>query len=75
MLYYGFATLGNKVLCREGYTNASGFLAHVREVKDELEGIIKQVGKERVKVQIRLSNQSACISKCILPDFMSWTKI
>ena len=54
LLYYGFATLGNRVLCREGYTNAAGFLAHVREVKDELEGIIKQVGKERVKVQIRI---------------------
>merc|ERR1712142_448419 len=36
-LYYGFATCGSKVLCREGY-------------KGELEGMIKQLGKERVKI-------------------------
>merc|ERR1711868_121697 len=49
-LYYGFGTLGNKVICREGYKSTAGFLAHVNEVKDELEGLIKQVGKERVKI-------------------------
>merc|ERR1712012_303597 len=49
-LYYGFGTLGNKVMCREGYKSAAGFLAHVNEIKDELEGLIKQVGKERVKI-------------------------
>lgn len=50
LIYYGFATLGNKVMCREGYKSALGFQAHVMEVKDDLEAIIKQVGKERVKI-------------------------
>jgi len=49
-IYYGFATCGNKVLCREGYKNAGGLLAHTAEVKDELEGMIKKIGKERVKI-------------------------
>ena len=31
-LYYGFATSGNKVLCREGYKNAEAFLLHAKEV-------------------------------------------
>ena len=42
-------------LRREGYRSAAGFLAHVKEVKDDLEAIIKQVGKERVKVS-RVAN-------------------
>ena len=42
-------------LQREGYRSAAGFLAHVKEVKDDLEAIIKQVGKERVKVS-RVAN-------------------
>ena len=42
-------------LHREGYRSAAGFLAHVKEVKDDLEAIIKQVGKERVKVS-RVAN-------------------
>ena len=65
LIYYGFASLGNKVrpsemtlytitlcqvMCREGYKSALGFQAHVMEVKDDLEAIIKQVGRERVKV-------------------------
>eukprot|EP00090_Calanus_glacialis_P022129 TRINITY_DN3414_c0_g1_i1.p1 TRINITY_DN3414_c0_g1~~TRINITY_DN3414_c0_g1_i1.p1 ORF type:complete len:252 (-),score=73.63 TRINITY_DN3414_c0_g1_i1:121-876(-) len=49
-LYYGFATCGNKVLCREGYKNAAGMLAHTAEVKDELEGMIKKIGKDKVKI-------------------------
>jgi len=49
-LYYGFATCGSKVLCREGYKGAPGLLAHMGEVKGELEGMIKQLGKERVKI-------------------------
>merc|ERR1712042_336777 len=44
-LYYGFATCGSKVLCREGYKGAPGLLAHMGEVKGELEGMIKQLGK------------------------------
>ena len=42
-------------LLREGYRSAAGFLAHVKEVKDDLEAIIKQVGRERVKVS-RVAN-------------------
>jgi len=49
-LYYGFATSGQKVLCREGYKNAEAFLIHAKEVKEPLEALIKQVGKERVKI-------------------------
>ena len=51
LLYYGFGSNGNKVVCREGYKTAAGFLAHVGEVKDDLEALIKQVGKERVMVR------------------------
>merc|ERR1712002_323616 len=36
-LYYGFATCGSKVLCREGYKGAPGLLAHMGEVKGELD--------------------------------------
>merc|ERR1712123_287156 len=49
-LYYGFATSGSKVLCREGYKNAEAFLLHAKEVKEPLEELIKKVGKERVKI-------------------------
>jgi len=49
-IYYGFATCGNKVLCREGYKGAPGLMAHMGDVKDDLEGMIKQIGKERVKI-------------------------
>ena len=50
LLYYGFASSGSKILCREGYKTAGGFLAHVGEVKEDLEALVKQVGKERVLV-------------------------
>jgi len=49
-IYYGFATCGNKVLCREGYKGAAGLMAHMGEVKEDLEKMIKQIGKERVKI-------------------------
>merc|ERR1711909_170285 len=49
-LYYGFATCGNKVLCREGYKDGAALLAHTAEVKDDLEGMIKKMGKEKVKI-------------------------
>ena len=39
-----------KIVCREGYKTAGGFLAHVGEVKEDLEALIKQVGKQRVLV-------------------------
>ena len=51
-LYYGFASLGNRVLCREGYKDGASFLQHLAEVKDDLAGMIKQVGKERVMVEL-----------------------
>merc|ERR1711915_1052398 len=49
-LYYGFATCGNKVLCREGYKNGAAMLAHTADVKEDLESMIKKIGKERVKI-------------------------
>ena len=49
-LYYGFGNLGNKIMCREGYETADGFLAHVQEVGDTLGDLIGQVGKQNVKV-------------------------
>ena len=49
-LYYGFAGLGNKVICREGYKDAVSFLTHCSDIKEELTEIIKKVGKERVIV-------------------------
>merc|ERR1712168_1403259 len=55
-LYYGFATCGQKVLCREGYKNAESFLTHAQEVKTELEAMIKQieeaVGAGGIKVNV-----------------------
>jgi len=44
-LYYGFAIDGNKVFCREGYTNADGVLAHLGEVKEELDAAVALVGE------------------------------
>eukprot|EP00092_Neocalanus_flemingeri_P080495 GFUD01100416.1.p1 GENE.GFUD01100416.1~~GFUD01100416.1.p1 ORF type:complete len:233 (-),score=59.01 GFUD01100416.1:6-704(-) len=49
-LYYGFATCGNNVLCREGYKNGAALLAHFTDVRDDLEAMIKKIGKERVMI-------------------------
>merc|ERR1719272_1599795 len=35
-LYYGFHTNGNKVFCREGYQDADGVLAHLKDVEAPL---------------------------------------
>jgi len=51
-LYYGFATCGNKVLCREGYKSGDGLKSHMADVKDELEGMIKKLGKDKVKILV-----------------------
>jgi len=51
-LYYGFATCGNRVLCREGYATAAGALAHGNDVRDILKGIIGEIGKERLKMLV-----------------------
>ena len=31
-IYYGFATKGNKLMCRRGYHNAEGFFVYIKEV-------------------------------------------
>ena len=43
-LYYGFAQEGNKIFCREGYRSAAGVLAHLGEVKAELDNVVALVG-------------------------------
>ena len=43
-LYYGFAQEGNKIFCREGYKSAAGVLAHLGEVKAELDKAVSIVG-------------------------------
>ena len=35
-LYYGFATMGNQMMCREGYKNAEDFSIHVKEVLEKI---------------------------------------
>lgn len=52
MVYYGFATCGNMVLCREGYASAAGALAHGGDVKEILQKIIGELGKERMKMLV-----------------------
>jgi len=49
-LYYGFATCGNKLLCREGYKDAMSMLTHSKEVAGDLEALIKKIGKDKVKI-------------------------
>jgi len=44
-LYYGFDIEGNTVFCREGYKNVAGVLAHLGEVKAELDVAVKLVGE------------------------------
>merc|ERR1712093_867647 len=43
--YYGFAIEGNTVFCREGYKSADGVLAHLGEVKEELDAAVAMVGE------------------------------
>jgi len=50
LIYYGIATCGSKVLAREGFKNGEAMLAHTADVKDDLEALIKKIGKERVKI-------------------------
>jgi len=49
-LYYGFAKVGNKVLCREAYASAQGALAHGKEVKDIFQEVVGQIGADKVKM-------------------------
>jgi len=49
-LYYGFATCGSKVMCREGYKDAASMLAHSKEIRADLEAMVKKLGRERVRI-------------------------
>jgi len=49
-LYYGFATVGNKVLCREAYSSAAGAMAHGKEVKELFQGVVGQIGADKIKI-------------------------
>merc|ERR1712055_588320 len=51
-LYYGFGTVGNKLVCREGYTNAESALLHGADVKELLEEPIKAVGEGGFKLNV-----------------------
>ena len=39
-----------QVLVREGYKDAMALLSHSRDIKEELEGLVRRVGVERVRI-------------------------
>lgn len=49
-LYYGFSFDGNQVLCREGYEDAEGLLAHLDNVGPLLEEALKMAEITRLEV-------------------------
>jgi quinol monooxygenase YgiN len=51
-LYYGFATAGNQVHCREGYRDAAAVLAHLDDVKAPLDKAVEMVGKDGLKLAV-----------------------
>ena len=51
-LYYGFAQEGNKIFCREGYKSAAGVLAHLGEVKAELDIAVGLVGEGGLSLSV-----------------------
>jgi len=58
-LYYGFCQStacqhcsGNIVFCREGYRSAAGVLAHLGDVKAELDAAVGIVGKDGLKLAV-----------------------
>lgn len=51
-IYYGFAVYGNKVLCREGYKDAEGVLAHLGDVKAPLDKALEIVGKDGLNLSV-----------------------
>jgi len=61
-IYYGFASSGSKVVCREGYKNAEAYLLHINEVKAPLMELIQKVGKDRVKILV--SGPPSELAKC-----------
>merc|ERR1711971_1503275 len=57
-LYYGFAQEGNKIFCREGYKSADGVLAHLGEVKAELDIAVGLVGEGGLDLSVMGPRQS-----------------
>mmetsp|Transcript_149570 Transcript_149570/g.363291 ORF Transcript_149570/g.363291 Transcript_149570/m.363291 type:complete len:415 (+) Transcript_149570:62-1306(+) len=51
-LYYGFAISGNKVFCRQGYTDGDSYLAHREEAKAHMEKEMAVVGEGGLKVMV-----------------------
>jgi len=51
-LYYGFSICGDKVHCREGYTDADGALAHLDNVGDLLQETLESGMLELTDLQI-----------------------
>merc|ERR1712215_597757 len=51
-LYYGFGQAGDKVYCREGYTNADFALLQGADVKEMLEEPLKAVGEGGFKLNV-----------------------
>merc|ERR1712183_885438 len=51
-LYYGFCCEGNQVFCREGYRSAKGVLAHLGDVKEELDRAVAIVGPSGLKLAV-----------------------
>lgn len=49
-LYYGFTFKGDDVHCREGYENAEGLLAHIENVRLELQEALKLAAITRLEV-------------------------
>eukprot|EP00413_Alexandrium_margalefii_P015171 CAMPEP_0204528556 /NCGR_PEP_ID=MMETSP0661-20131031/9591_1 /ASSEMBLY_ACC=CAM_ASM_000606 /TAXON_ID=109239 /ORGANISM="Alexandrium margalefi, Strain AMGDE01CS-322" /LENGTH=535 /DNA_ID=CAMNT_0051534537 /DNA_START=22 /DNA_END=1626 /DNA_ORIENTATION=- len=51
-LYYGFATCGNQVYCRQGFSDGDSYLTHREEVKAILEKAVAVVGKDGLQVSV-----------------------
>ena len=49
-LFYGFTVSGDEILCREGYENAEGLLAHLDNVAIPLSEMLKVADLIRVEV-------------------------
>jgi hypothetical protein len=50
MLFYGFTLNGEEVFCREAYDSAEGVLAHLSNVGDLLEAMLKIAELTRIEV-------------------------
>jgi hypothetical protein len=51
-LFYGFAISDDTVFCREGYASAEGVLAHLDEVKEELDAACGLVGPTGLSLSV-----------------------